>query len=331
MEQYKLGVGPMSLDVVDAITSYKNKDKIMVVASRNQVDYKDFYVCDSKTLSSKIKPANILLCRDHCGPYFKDSDIGLSLEDAIEECKKTIRHDLESGFDLIHIDTSKVNDSEFEIAKILFDYALNINPDVLFEFGSEENTGCNIEESISRIIPQINFFKKYSGARYFVSQTGSLTKNKQVGTFNVSENTIVARTIHDNGLYFKEHNADYLRKESIAKRTLAGVDAMNIAPQLGYLQSWLIELDCRVLDPEGLDAFNEFNELVYRNNKWKRWVTPDISDKTSALHYGGHYHFDSKEYKDLISFLEPGRLSSFLEMHCHHVFDDYLGITNINS
>lgn len=324
MNQYKLGVGPMSAEIIGAIVSYKNKDKLMVVASRNQVDYTGGYVCDPYELALKVKPAGILLCRDHCGPYFKDSDRDLSVAQAIEECKKTISNDLKAGFDLIHIDISKIDDPKFIVAKELIDYAQSINPNVLFEFGSEENTGVGIADSISRLIPQLEFARQIPAIKYFVSQTGSLTKNRQAGAFEIGPNTILAKTIHSYGLLFKEHNADYLTKDGVTLRALVGVDAMNIAPQLGYLQTSLLEELAT-----GTPQWEAFAEIVYRGNMWRRWVQPGEEDRTIAVRAGGHYHFNTPQYKllkdslDLSLAFEP-KLTEIL----HNLFDRYLGINN---
>lgn len=324
MNQYKLGVGPMSQEIINAIISYPNKSQLMVVASRNQVDFQNAYVCDAYDLALKIKPAGILLCRDHCGPYFKDSDAGLTIEQAIEECKKTIKSDLKAGFDLIHIDISKINDPKFEIAKSLFDYALSINPNVMFEFGSEENTGEGISDSLARIIPQLDFFKQYSGARYFVSQTGSLTKNRQAGQFDIGPNTILAQTIHNNGLYFKEHNADYLLREDIDKRTLVGVDAMNIAPQLGYLQTITAEWKAK-----NNSEWQAFADLVYAGRKWERWLDEgEWTNKQSAVRVAGHYHYNTPEYKALKDSLATTSYETLIVELIHDLFDRYLDINN---
>lgn len=322
MNQYKLGVGPMSLEIIDVIIGYPNKDKLMVVASRNQVDYIGGYVCDPYQLALKIKPAGILLCRDHCGPYFKDSDRNLSVSDAVVACMKTINADLSAGFDLIHIDISKIEDPKFEIAKSLLDYALSINPNVLFEFGSEENTGHGVLESVARITPQLEFIKQYTSVKYFVSQTGSLTKNRQAGTFEVGPNTVLANTIHNYNLLFKEHNADYLQPEDIAKRSIAGVDAMNIAPQLGFIQTCIIEAKAK-----GTPEWIAFSEMVYKGNLWRRWVDDGVTDIETAVRAGAHYHYNSPEYKILIASLTPvGGIMLELKDALYTLFDSYLGI-----
>lgn len=326
MRKLKLGVGPMSKEIIDAIISYKNKEMLMVVASRNQVDYKDGYVCDPFELALKIKPAGILLCRDHCGPYFKDTDKNLSLDLAIAECKKTIENDLKAGFDLIHIDVSKINDEKFEVATDLIRYAVSLNPNVLFEFGSEENTGKTLYKNPDEIIPQLEYLKQFPNVRYFVTQTGSLTKEIQAGEFDINYNRSVAEIIHQYGLSFKEHNADYLLDEQISLRVSAGIDAMNIAPMLGVMQTSILRSKSN-----GSPEWKAFSDLVYKEKKWERWASPNMTEQEQVVLLSGHYHFNSLEYKTLLdSLVCLGGISVDLEKDIHTLFDHYVGINSLS-
>lgn len=111
MNNIQLGVGPMSQEIISAINLYNGP--LMVVASRNQVDYNSGYVCTSRELTDNLN-SKILLCRDHCGPYFSDRDKKLTLSEALEECKKTIYEDIKSRFNLIHIDVSRIEHHQLE-------------------------------------------------------------------------------------------------------------------------------------------------------------------------------------------------------------------------
>ena len=109
MKQFKLGFGPMSKEIITILAEHtqKNNYPLMIIASRNQVDYVTGYVCTTAELAGQVqqyKNPNLLLCRDHCGPYFSDLDRGLTIEDAMDRCMKTISADIAAGFDLIHID-----------------------------------------------------------------------------------------------------------------------------------------------------------------------------------------------------------------------------------
>jgi tagatose-1,6-bisphosphate aldolase non-catalytic subunit AgaZ/GatZ len=127
MKQFKLGFGPMSKEIVEILASHtkENNYTLMLIASRNQVDYITGYVCTTSELVEQVKQyrnPNLLLCRDHCGPYFSDLDRGLPIEDAIDRCMKTITADIANGFDLIHIDVSRIKDNQLHHAKSLIEY-----------------------------------------------------------------------------------------------------------------------------------------------------------------------------------------------------------------
>lgn len=51
----------------------------------------------------------VYLCRDHGGPWQRDEEraAALPVEEAMAICKRSYIHDMESGFDLLHIDPTK--------------------------------------------------------------------------------------------------------------------------------------------------------------------------------------------------------------------------------
>ena len=166
MNKFKLGFGPMSLEIIEILSKYTadNNYPLMLIASRNQVDFNTGYVCTTAELARQVAPyrnANLLLCRDHCGPGFSDLDQGLSLEQQIARCKDTITADIASGFDLIHIDVSRVSGDALAVGKELIDFALSIKPDIMLEFGSEDNTGVDVNSSIGRVAGQLEFLQQY--------------------------------------------------------------------------------------------------------------------------------------------------------------------------
>lgn len=291
----------MSKLIIQALSTYsvKNKFPLMVIASRNQVDAKSGYVCTSAELVELVKEhrtENLLVCRDHCGPYFADLDRDLTLEQAVARCKETIAADIEAGFDLIHIDVSRVKEDPFAVATELFDYALSLNPNIKFEFGSEDNTGIDIDSSLSRIESQLEFLQKYKDNMvFFVSQTGSLTKESQAGKFDVAMNKQTAQKIHAAGLLFKEHNADYFTADDLAHRATAGIDSLNIAPQLGKIQTLILR------DFASKEAWGKFADYVYQQGNWARWVSDQGQDKDNAVAVSAHYCFATPEYDEVVA------------------------------
>lgn len=304
MKKFKLGVGPMSLEIIEIVSRWSKYESspLMIIASRNQVDNDTGYVCNTRELTERVhenKSVNLLICRDHCGPYFTDLDNGLSVDEAILRCKRTIDADILYGFDLLHIDVSRIKENQLDYGKQLIEYALDKNPNIKIEFGSEDNTGIDIDSSIGRLEPQLEFLQSYkNNVIYFVTQTGSLTKGRQAGTFDVEQNKKIIKLVHDAGFLFKEHNADYFNDLDISKRIEAKVDSVNIAPQLGTIHTSVL----KEFTPE--DKWIEFSNYVYQKNYWQRWIEPGVTDKEVATILSGHYCFNSEIYRSIINTID---------------------------
>ena len=98
----------------------------------------------------------------------------------------------------------------------------------------------------------------------------------------------------------KEHNADYLTAEKIRERQ-GLVDAMNIAPQFGVVQTALTLQKCLTYGVR----FDDFLEEVYVGKRWKKWMHKNSSqNKFLCGLIAGHYHFSSDTYKNIIEQLE---------------------------
>lgn len=325
MKRFKLGFGPMSREIINILGTYTEEKQypLMLIASRNQVDFESGYVMTTEQLGEEANhysKKNLLLCRDHCGPYFSDADRGLDLDAAILRCQATIAADIKAGFDLIHIDVSRIKNNQLEYAKKLIEFTLNIEPKMKLEFGSEDNTGVDVNSSIARIDDQIEFLKAYKdNVVFFVSQTGSLTKDGQIGKFNVKSNIKVAEQLHEAGYLFKEHNADYFNLADIEKRIEAGIDSLNIAPQLGKMQTDLLT------EMAGhTDEYKKFADLVYsKPSIWSRWMSNGSTDKDTAVSVSGHYHFATKEYQDAVAVIDEKQFKHELTNRIYTLVDMY--------
>lgn len=305
----RLGIGPMSSEIIESVfmVSEEEKDQIMLIASKNQIDYNGGYVNNWSTkeymdflreMQIKYPKSDVLTCRDHCGPGFN------GVYD-LEDTYKTIREDIANGFDLIHVDFCHhkgSREAKLEESKKAIEYALKLKPSILFEIGTDENTGANLgEEDLSRIKKDVEFFKKFCEPSFYVVQTGSLVKeNYQAGRFNLSFVRKSYEMLNAAGLKLKEHNADYLQNEEIEKRN-GIVDAMNVAPQLGVIQTMTAIEQSEIY---GIDS-DRFLQKSYEGGKWKKWLSRSTADdRTLCSLVAGHYHFSSPEYKELIEQLE---------------------------
>ncbi len=142
-----LGIGPMSKNITIATTELSNMYNVdlMLIASRRQIDSKSFgggYVnnWDTRSFSNFInkldKKKKIILCRDHGGPWQNDSEIKskLTLSQAMRSAKKSYKEDIDSNFEIIHIDpsidpfnksitTQQILDRVFELYDFVMEYA----------------------------------------------------------------------------------------------------------------------------------------------------------------------------------------------------------------
>lgn len=325
MVNSKLGFGPMSREIIDSIFEYADNknEQLMIIASRNQIDTKTVgggYVSSTESFFDYIKNKNrenVLICRDHCGPYFSENEKNMSLRDAVEETKKTIASDIEMGFDLIHIDTSKCHNKEYETASELFEFSTKINPNIMFEFGSEENVG--VSASLEKYQKDVSFASSFSNKiEFVVGQTGSLVyEDKQVGTFDRNITEKLSQKAEENGVKFKEHNADYLNSEEVGLRKLCGVNAVNIAPEFGVIQTKLLYL----MSKDTPEWYN-FCDVVVKSKKWSKWI-PENSDNIRKVFVAGHYLFNSDEYKRLIDTMDYGGFIKELKTRLFGRFDTY--------
>src|SRR3972149_1251354 len=161
-----LGIGPMSSETVEAVFRYSHyhRAQLMLIASKNQIDYNGGYVNGWNTakfmefikrMRQVYDNSNVKICRDHCGPGFN------GIYD-LEDSYKTIETDIKNGFDLIHIDFCHFKGSkeeQFEETKKAIEYCYKLNPRILIEVGTDENTGTNFGPmNLSEIEREINFF-----------------------------------------------------------------------------------------------------------------------------------------------------------------------------
>lgn len=292
----------MSREIITSICNYADwtNENIMLISSRNQIDADSGYVMTTpeyRQLLDTLPVSNIWVCRDHCGPYFLDSERGLGISQAIEATKKTIAYDIEQGYDLIHIDTSRVEDT-YGVAEQLFRFANDFNPAVRFEFGTEENIG--VAAGIEQYRKDVAFAKNMPNIEFVVAQTGSLChEDHQHGEFNYQAAVELVGIANAAGVKLKEHNADYLTPEEIRLRKDAGVHALNIAPQLGVAQTKLL----RTLAAKyAVAEWQAFEAVVLASGRWRKWT--DLDSNFQRVNVAGHYCFVSPEYQALVNRIE---------------------------
>ena len=286
--KFHLGIGPMSKEIIDSVLEYKPPSdvQLMFISSENQINRNKGYTgFTTKQFSNYVGNSDVWKCRDHCGPKF--------FFQTEEECLDTIRDDIESGFDLIHIDGCWLDDeNKIRYTKKAMSVGLE-NPDMKFEIGTEVNSVQNKLDP-QRLRDYLSAVTEIATPYFYVLETNSVVQGySNSGKFDPCKESLAI--FNEFGVKVKEHNADYINREQINKRQ-GIIHGMNIAPQFGVLQTSIILTQCIIY---GIDA-SEFKNSVFASDKWKKWATTDVVSPDYAALLGGHYHFDKDPYKKLV-------------------------------
>jgi tagatose-1,6-bisphosphate aldolase non-catalytic subunit AgaZ/GatZ len=333
-----LAVGPMSKNCVEATIEIANERKvpIMMIASRRQIDSKEFgggYVnnWDTKKFSNYVKKKDknklITLCRDHGGPWQNSIEIKNKLNStkAMNSAKRSYMEDIDSDFKIIHIDTclslngtekskKKALDRLFELYKFCSNYAKKKNKNIFFEIGTEEQSGTtNTQKELEEtLIKTINFCKKnkFKKPTFVVIQSGTrVMEMRNVGTFEAPfrvENEIPAEIqipkmieiCKKYNVLMKAHNTDYLSNEALSFYPRLGIDAANIAPEFGVIESKKI---LELMGELKLTSLKDsFVKLSLDSNKWKKWMIKDSkANNYEKAIISGHYVFSDKRFTEI--------------------------------
>ena len=298
----KLYIGPMSKNIVDAVIELSNENNINVgfCASRRQIEYHGGYVNRWTTESFveyvKKRTSYNILVRDHGGP-----GQGIGNDDAFESFKYDVNF-----MDIIHIDPWK-NFDELETAidktAECIEFCNNINGTCLYEIGTEEAIRRITEQELYRILNGLKFrldkvlFKKIL---YAAIQSGtSLQEDRNTGEYDEIRLKKMIDVCKDFSVLSKEHNGDYLSGTIIKEKFGLGLDAINIAPEFGIIETLCI-LD-RIEDDTKL--FNKIYKLCYESGKWKKWVGDDFDpslNKKQLIKICCHYIFADKRFEKIM-------------------------------
>lgn len=332
-----LGVGPMSLNCVDATIELANEHEIpiMMIASRRQIDAEAFgggYVNNWTTeefaryVTDKDKKGRILLARDHGGPWQnpRETEQKLGLRRAMDSAKSSYRADIAAGFQILHLDPSidihgqpdidEILDRVFDLYDYCWTQAQQMHQEVIFEVGTEEQSGStNSQEELDYTLNEINKFCRKNNVdrpAFVVIQCGTrVMEMRNVGSFDSPvrvANEIPAEIqlpkmieiCNRHGIFMKEHNTDYLSDESLQWHPRLGIHAANVAPEFGVAESKAL---VGLLEAQGLEHLAErFLAIAYASRKWEKWMLDDTraSDRERSM-IAGHYVFSKPDCIDL--------------------------------
>lgn len=296
----RLFVGPMSKNVVDACIEYANDEGVPLglIPSRRQIDMRSGYVNGWTTASfaSYVRSRSdmIVLERDHGGAWQGDEDDFGVL---------SLVHDSQH-LDLLHIDPFKKYKDIWAAASYTA-YIMEELKDApcRFEIGTEEAI-CPLTVDQARKFFSMVRDRVRDGldrVEYLVVQFGT----KIIGAHNTGQfDPIRAREMialcAEFGKRSKEHNGDYLTPEGVRERRALGLDALNIAPEMGGIESEAI-LEAMA---ERQDLIDRFFASCVATNRWQKWFPRKFdpnTDKKGVIRACGHYCFSDPSFLSIMA------------------------------
>jgi tagatose-1,6-bisphosphate aldolase non-catalytic subunit AgaZ/GatZ len=324
-----LGAGPMSKFSIDAIIELANSYNlpIAMIPSRRQIECAQLgggYVENWSTeefaeyVRTNDERDNVLLSRDHCGPWQLEQ-VGVngeykSLDEEMNLVKISIEADVKSGFDLIHLDPSlgfKHGLNKLEVREIVYElinFCESIKTrEILYEIGTEEqvySSSDDVESELKVILSDLDN-KSLPTPIFYVQQTGTkVVERRNVGNFDnpldskgylpASFNLPrVTKLCEQNGVWLKEHNADYMSDQALRWHPRFGIHAANVAPEFGCVETQTIINLANMTASE--DLVSIMVEKVNSLGKWRKWMLEgsDASQFEKML-ISGHYHFSEE-------------------------------------
>ena len=297
MEYPKFYIGPMSKNVVDAIIEFTEEtgNKIGFIPSRRQVEYNGGYVNNWTTEEfSDYVDGRVLIERDHggAGQGYKDDD-----------GYESYKHDTEN-FDIIHIDPWKKYpnfDDGLKETLATINYINNMNPNTLFEVGTEEAIRKFTSDELHILLEELSNYDFFDNVKYAVVQSGvGIDLGKQINTGKYDEARL--SEFIDVCKYWKvlskEHNGDYLSNEEIKDKFNVGLDAINIAPEFGQLETMCYLQHMNIMG-RGME---DYYRICFNSGRWEKWVDKGFvpyDNKEELIKICGHYVLSDEKFLEM--------------------------------
>lgn len=300
MKLPKIFIGPMSKNVVDAVIQVNKSTPIALIPSRRQIEANGGYVNKWDTLNFRnyVKGCdpNVLICRDHAGPSQGTYDYNLSLR---QDCL---------CFDMIHVDPFKVYQNITAAATktaLMISDCYKLNPQMQYEIGTEEAIFKYEPDELDNfiyLVKQKLTPDQFNQIKYAVVQSGTgldLPNCKNTGTFNADRLKQFIQVVHKYNLLSKEHNGDYLTMDSgiYTRFNDCGLDAINIAPEFGQIETRVILDYLRSHDRK--DLIDKWHEICLSSDKWQKWTNGRTLNQIQIIMTAGHYTFSDIEFKKI--------------------------------
>lgn len=299
----KFYIGPMTQNVIDSVIEFANENDINLgfCMTRRQIDLNGGYVgYNTRDFKNyvKSKTDNVIIERDHAGIWqlYEDSPSWVDNQSLISDtlCFLDIVHiDPWKKFRTLDLGIRETINNIFEI--------FSLNNLTQFEIGTEEAIFHYTPKDLYYILNQLKTELSpgmFNNIRYAVIQSGTrLMGTKNTGIFDLNRLEDMIAVCREFGMLSKEHNGDYLTNEEIKIRFDNGLNAINIAPEFGVIET-------RVLleHIKNNSDFDKIYEICLNGGKWKKWVPREFHferDKKKLIEICGHYH--NREIKNIVN------------------------------
>lgn len=296
----KYYIGPMSKNVVDCVIEHGKQHSVGFIPSRRQVDYCGGYVNEwnTKTFAEYVKEKNssILICRDHGG-----ENQGQRIDDGFDSFQVDCDY-----FDIVHVDPFRVSNNMLDAAKkttLIVQKLWDKNKNLMYEVGTEEAIYKYQPDDLKWFLDYLKMSLgiAFKQIKYAVVQSGTgldLSTRTNTGNFSKRRLKNFIKVVKNYGIMSKEHNGDYLIDSfDVELRFECGLDAINIAPEFGQIESEYYLEECS----KDSELFDKLYEICYTSGKWKKWITDiDKISKKQLIMTCCHYVLSDKKFHDEI-------------------------------
>ena len=323
--QIKFCIGPMSINIINAVIKFcnENNKNIILIPSRRQIEYNGGYVNNWKTKDFckyiKQNTKLIFLERDHGGPGqgLYDDDGYKSLE---EDCK---------FFDIIHVDPWKKYpnytdgfNKTLEIIKFCYDK----NPNLYFEVGTEEAIRYFSIKDLENLMNDLKDNLKseiFEKIVYLVIQSGTALKEGiNIGKYDDNRLKKMVGLNNKFHILTKEHNGDWITDDEIVDKFNKGLDALNIAPEFGMIETKVVLSEIEKHNRK--DLYNKFYDICLKSKRWEKWVDKDFKpekNKRILIEICGHYVFSTKVFSEIKKELDvKKKIEHAIISHLKHLY-----------
>ena len=170
----------------------------------------------------------------------------------------------------------------------------------MYEVGTEEAIFKYQPEDLNWMLGYLKIrlrIEYFNQIKYAVVQSGTrldLATRTNIGNYNNTRLQNFIEIVKNFDLMSKEHNGDYLTDSfDVEVRFASGLDAINIAPEYGQIES---EFYLEMCSKDNA-LFEQLYEICYNSGKWKKWI-PDVSrvSKSQIIMTCCHYILSDKSF-----------------------------------